>query len=215
MVPLHLLHKNNRKTYLILICPLIPKILKAKRIKRLNSHLMKDLIITSKNEYIFRLCYKYNQEELMECFKFDNTRLLICTPFDLITASFLDEINLDYTIFIDYLYKGASYCIFNNFGLAYPLIKKIITLKKDILIDIIKSNKLTPHFKIMTEQDKKLINSLVPLEEINYQPSTKQPINPPSNSTNTPQNIIKDISLPQNVGPSNSKKLILKKNKHY
>lgn len=91
---------------------------------------MKDIIVTSENEHIFRLCYKYNQEELMKCFKFDNIRLLTCTPLDLITVDFLDKINLEYSIIIDYLYKGTSYYALTNFKLNYDLIEKVITLKK-------------------------------------------------------------------------------------
>lgn len=57
----------------------------------------------------------------------------------------------------------------------------------------------------MTDQDKKILNSLVPLEEINYHSSTKTSIN----ITSTPINSSKDILLPK------PKKLTLKKDKHY
>lgn len=202
---LHILHEKNRKTYLILICPFIKETTKIKYIQKLNYYLMRDIIINTKNKYIFNLCYKYNKEVLMECFKYDSISLLISLPLELITTELLNEINLDYYIFIDYLYKGPSYYTSFSFGIDYSLIEKIIDQKKDSLINIIKSNKLTPNFEQMTEQDKELINKIVPLKEINF----KKLHNQETNITDNDINKTKDIIL------SKPKKLTLKQNKHY
>lgn len=202
MIAPHLFHNKNRKTYLILICPLIPLRIKAKRIRKLNCYLMKDLILTSNNPQIFKLCYKYNQKELINCFNTDSIRLLAHTPLELITPNLLDKLNLDYTLLINYLYKGTAYECLNKAGLKYNTIFKIITLKKDLFLKIVKSNELTPNTKKMTTLDKELINSIISKSEINNQTPN---IPPP-----TPNNI-----FPKNKVLTKSKKLKSSKQKHY